>query len=50
MDLLKNLQFYEININTHLRILTDPNIFAKNEILKNDRLVKQFLQALEIKV
>ena len=39
----------KINVSTHFRVLSDSRVFAKNEIYMNERLIKQFLQALEIK-
>ena len=49
MDILQNAQFSKINTQVHFRVLTDSNVFAKNEVYMNERLIKQFLQSLEIK-
>jgi len=49
IDYLTNALFSKINVAVHFKVLTDPNVFAKNEIYMNEKLIKQFLVALEVK-
>ena len=50
VDFLQKGQYKIINVQTDFKVLSDPLVFANREVLLNNRLIKDFLSALEIKM
>ena len=49
VDWLQKGQYNIINVSTDFKILSDPFVFSDREMLLHNRMIKDFLQALEIK-